>query len=105
MDLKICDQPLPCGHRCQDLDYWARDKCRRCTVKVQIRKSCAGKHFTTVECWERDTYTYIDSLCEENCGDELPCGHTCAVQCSEHEYCVCDNKNCGDSVFAKWKVS
>ncbi|KAK2746838.1 FKBP12-associated protein [Myotisia sp. PD_48] len=77
---KICDQQLPCGHRCPDTCH--DGPCRSCVVDIDIPCRCGRSSFRKI-CYEA---TAEPSTCARICKAALNCGrHACGEQCCSGE--------------------
>uniref|UniRef100_A0A1I7VQA9 AAA_11 domain-containing protein n=1 Tax=Loa loa TaxID=7209 RepID=A0A1I7VQA9_LOALO len=117
-----CDFVRPCGHicgqPCHRTDPEHRTTCTHPCLKTcskLFRHLCTklcGESCGTCQSFENKTfpcghatsvvcYLFEETVCQEKCLKELPCGHRCTKKCSES--CKCSYNvllNCGHTVAA-----
>ncbi|XP_078492462.1 NFX1-type zinc finger-containing protein 1-like isoform X2 [Ciona intestinalis] len=72
-----CPKDLSCGHKCKEnCGLPCTDKCME-----SVKASLICGHDTNVTC--HVSKNLKDCQCNETCGKELTCGHTCDAKCSK----------------------
>lgn len=71
---------LPCGHILKTAECWQVQDPASVTCKVHVQKKVPGcEHTVVVPCFE--DVTTLTFKCMAECGQYLPCGHTCHSVC------------------------